>query len=231
MKSGHQPFICLTGIDGCGKSRHIQHLKEKLFQDKQLSAEILSVWDITNLDRYHSHPFISDRMAIHRYLATISPPARALFILHALMESLVHLRQGKPRVILAEGYWYKYLFSELLHTRDRTASGKLEPGIVSDDAFFFRSVSGFPVPDTIILLDVSPEAVWERKPSVTPYECGFKPPSRETFIGFQTRLRTEILAHAAGQGWSRVNADRPWEEVAQDIWKLLHQSVFPNSPA
>ncbi|MFZ2960653.1 MAG: hypothetical protein WA705_27550 [Candidatus Ozemobacteraceae bacterium] len=205
------PIICLTGIDGCGKSTHLKTISRRLAEEKKVTAAFLTVWDISRNKRYQSHSFISDKEAIYRYLATLHGGARMLFIAHALMESLELLLEEKPDVILADGYWYKYLFSESLH------------GLGVD--WLLKAVTGFPEPHKCVLLDIPAERSWARKPGITPYECGMAEPGEKTFLSFQTRLRQEMLRYARGKNWSVISVDRPVNDVADELWKLLKDEV------
>ncbi|MBF0548372.1 MAG: hypothetical protein HQM08_28310 [Candidatus Riflebacteria bacterium] len=205
------PIICLTGVDGCGKSTHIKRLRERIQLEKGKKCEILSVWDITNLPKYQTHPFISDRTVIHRYLASLHSPARALFILHALMESLDSILEKKPDIILAEGYWYKYILTETLHFQN--------------SELLFKFAEAFPLPSKVVLLDVPPEDVWERKPTVTLYECGFSEPSRDSFIAFQSLLRKIMIEFCKHKGWKAIDARPPQDDVASEIWKQIKDEV------
>lgn len=203
------PMVCLTGIDGCGKSTHARLLAEHL-AEKGIAVTGLSVWDIARNPRYHHHPFISDREAIHRYLTLLHGGARALFILHALHESLAlagEAGNAASKLILADGYWYKYVFTEHLHGQP------LE--------WLLQVISGFPRPIVTILLDLEPAAAWARKPAVTPYECGFQPPGERAFLDFQVRLRDLFRRRAAVEGWKTVAVDRPISEVAAEIARLV----------
>ncbi|MBF0502014.1 MAG: hypothetical protein HQM09_17880 [Candidatus Riflebacteria bacterium] len=237
------PIICLTGIDGCGKSTHVRRVENWLAGDSLINIDVspvnqdnerpadnkknadvfdehtgglsprriatLSVWDITRLSKYHSHPFISDKRAIHEYLGKLSGPARALFILHALHESLEAARQTGATMIIADGYWYKYVFTEYLHGCD------LE--------WLLAAVGAFPKPSITIMLDLPPEASWARKPMVTPYECGFAPPCEDAFLSFQRRLRATLLDRASRDSWSIVPCNRPEAETAEAIHDIIIQ--------
>ncbi len=199
-------LICLTGTDGCGKSTHLKLIADWLSEEFGLPAVPVSVWEITRNPRYHSHPFISDREAIHRYLGSLEKGPRALFVFHALMEALERA-DPKGGILLADGYWYKYAFTEALH---------------GESLEWLQNVAErFPKPSRTILLDLPPGEAWSRKPKVTPYECGFAAPSEKTFLEFQARLRALFLDRAQKEGWDIVPADRPTVETARVLRELL----------
>lgn len=212
------PMICLTGIDGCGKSTHRRLLAEALTA-RGFQVTGLSVWDIAQNPRYHHHAFISDREAIHRYLTLLHGGARALFILHALHESLALAAEtvaepsvpmkSSSRIMVADGYWYKYVFTEHLHGQP------LE--------WLLQVVAGFPRPVGTILLDLEPSEAWARKPSITPYECGFQPPSERAFLDFQVRLRDIFHRRAVVEGWKSVSVTRPISEVSAEIIRIAQE--------
>lgn len=203
------PLICLTGIDGCGKSTHLKKLSDRLFEQLGKRPPILSVWDISRLTRYHTHPFITDREALYQYLGSLHGGARALFILHALRESLDSILDTNPRLVLVDGYWYKYLLTEILHDDD------LE--------WLLQTTAGFPRPVGTVLLDLSGDTSLKRKPSLTPYECGFAKPGPATFVPFQNRLRSSLLDMARQEHWPVVDVDRPEFAVAEQIWNHVEK--------
>lgn len=207
----HPPILCLTGIDGCGKSTQLRRLAGRLASERQLKAVILSVWDISRNSRYQSHPFISDKAAIYTYLASLHGGARMTFIVHALLESMELLLEEKPDVILADGYWYKYLFSEHLH------------GLPIE--WLMKTVTGFPPPKRVILLDLPPEKSWERKPLLTPYECGMKKPGKQTFLSFQTKLRDVLIAYFEQNKLPVIEAHHQEDEVTAGVWKIMKDEV------
>ncbi|RCK79087.1 MAG: Thymidylate kinase [Candidatus Ozemobacter sibiricus] len=211
--AANPPLVCLTGIDGCGKSTHIRGLSEWLANTHGRRAAHLHVWEIAHNPRYHHHPFIADPAAVHRYLALLSGGPRALFIFHGLLESLHLVRQARPDLILANGYWYKYAFTEAL---------------TGTDPQWLRTFAAvFPRPVVTVLLDLDPALAWSRKSTVTPYECGFQPPSEATFVAFQSRLRASLRDEAAREGWPVVAVDRPPAAVGADLIRILETEVLP----
>ncbi len=203
------PMICLTGIDGCGKSTHLATLSDRLQKHLGEQVPVLNVWDIARQSRYQSHALLADREALYRYLGSLHGGARGLFILHALRESLDSILDSHPKMILVDGYWYKYLLTEILH----------DPGC----EWLYDCTAGFPRPVGTILLDLSAEASLKRKPSLTPYECGFSRPGPETFVPFQNRLRTSLQEMARRERWPIVDVDRPVFAVAEQIWMQVEK--------
>ncbi len=202
-------LIAVTGIDGCGKSTHVRRLATRAVAAGGLPLPTLSVWDIARHPRYQHHPFICDRAAVHQYLATLSGGARALFVMHGLLESWALLSPDEQGVVLADGYWYKYVLTEHLH---------------GENLDWLLGVAGrLPTPKYTVLLDLDPAVAWRRKPRVTPYECGFKNPGEVTFIAFQTRLREQLLALAARERWRVVDVDRPEDAVAADLDRIVRE--------
>lgn len=207
MDQNAQRIFCLTGIDGCGKSTQTRLLQEWLENEGAIEFSTFGVWDITRSPRYQGHAFISDKAAIHQYLGRLHGGARALFIFHALFEALA-MNAGKP-FLGADGYWYKYAFTEHLHGENLTWLEKV--------------AAGFPRPRLVLFLDLAPELAWKRKEAFTPYECGFKEPNEANFIEFQTKLRNLFVQKAAQEGWAVLPADQPPETVANEIRKLIAQ--------
>ncbi|MBI3039645.1 hypothetical protein HYY75_11485, partial [bacterium] len=147
-------LICLTGIDGSGKSTHLRRLSKWLEEKHNLKSSPLSVWEIAKNPTYHKHPFISDRNAVHKYLGMLHPTARALFIFHGLFESFDLTKDSIAPIVIADGYWYKYAFTENLQGQDLD---------------WLLAICGrFPKPKLTILLDLDPVDAWQRKPNITP---------------------------------------------------------------
>ncbi len=204
--------ICITGIDGCGKTTQIRRLAKWLEESGFPPPPVLSVWEIAKNPRYQNHPFISDRKAVHQYLSQLHGGARALFVFHALLESLALTEGSAGNITLADGFWHKYAFTEHLH---------------GEDIKWLSQVAGrFPRPVLSILLDIEPQAAWKRKPAVTAYECGFQKPSEEDFIVFQTKLRLLFLEISRAESWESVNGERGEEEVFRDIVQSIQNTCF-----
>jgi thymidylate kinase len=211
-KTPPRAFFCLTGPDGCGKSTHVRRLSAWLQNEQHQKTGVFSVWEIAKNPRYHSHAFISDRRAVNQYLGLLHGGSRALFVFHGLYESYSLAMSEEPAALLADGHWHKYAFTEHLH---------------GEDLEWLKNIAGgFPQPRVTIFLDISPEIAWDRKQgAVTAYECGFASPTREHFLEFQTRLRDLFLREAQEAGWIVLATDRPEDDVADDIKKIVEKEV------
>jgi thymidylate kinase len=156
-------LVVITGADGSGKSSLIAELVKSLnLQFGEGFAVSTSVWDSMLLFKAFK------KEDVEKYLNGLSGSARSLFIFHALSQSLSLALSGKAKVIFSDGYFYKYVVSELAYGVDReTVQG--------------ASV-GFPKPDFSFYLDIAPEEAASRKSKITTYEGG------SSFIDFQKKM-------------------------------------------
>jgi thymidylate kinase len=155
-------LIVVTGPDGSGKSSVIAEMIRSLnLKHGEGFAVSASVWD-------SMLAFKSFRKEdVEKYLGGLSSPSRALFIFHALSNSLNMAQSGKARVIFSDGYFYKYAATELAYGVDPEA---IRGACVS-----------FQKPDYTFFLEISPEEAFARKEKVTHYEGG------EKFVEFQKK--------------------------------------------
>lgn len=177
--------ICITGPDGAGKSTLIAGLIEALeARHGAGSAVHVQVWDALQ--------GLLDRAAAQRYLAVVDHRSRALLLLHAVSRALALGESSGARVVLLDGYWFKYAVSELEHG--------------APEALFAGCAEGFPAPDRVFALDLDPEEALRRKAELTDYERGFGD-DPEAFLAFQRRLRArwEALETAVGP-WTHLSA-------------------------
>lgn len=186
-------IIEITGNDGSGKSTLIRHLTEL---DPGYSE--VSVWDA--MDR----GLFPDKDVVDRYLCSLNPDARLLFLAHALSSSVE--KAGFEKELIFNGYFHKYFATELSLGADR--------GLV--DAL----ISYFKTPDLIIYLDVDPEVAAGRKNRFTRYECGLKDPNRDDFLEFQKTLPPfwEVFDR---QNWVVIDANRDFEQVLKDVTEVI----------
>ena len=147
-------LICITGMDGSGKSTLI-----KLLMEKQAGIIPSSVYDLLILPELRGNPPVVIGKGIDEYLSIMHPEGRFLFLLHAYYEGLMYRMSQNPPYIIADGYWYKYFATE-------AAMGGNIP--------YMQNVAAiFPAPDMIFYLQVPDEIATERKGKFTGYECGY----------------------------------------------------------
>jgi len=178
--------IAVTGPDGSGKSTLCARLSEAL------GAARVSVWDAMA-----SSGLFATRGAVAEYFQDLDGPSRTLFIYHALSRSMDLAARSGARILLVEGYWYKYAVTEIAY------------GV--DPKFVEAAASAFQKPLLTIRLDVAAEESWSRKSAPTAYESGDAEapgvPSEARYVAFQSRLRPiwESLEGRHGP-WARVPA-------------------------
>lgn len=190
-------LICITGIDGVGKSTLVD-----LFSDKFPEAYISNIWDIMD-GGIETVPFKS-KQDIDNYLCELSPDSRLLFLAHALKYSVDKALDSGCDLVFLNGYYYKYFASELA----LGASTNLVDLLIST----------FPIPDYIFNLELPLTDIANRKPYFSRYECGLsKQPSKDYFIHFQK----EALAQ-----WKVFDADNWTDLSAKDSPEDLLKSIL-----
>jgi len=158
-------IIVVTGKDGSGKSTLIK----KLIENIPNSMEI-TIWDALDPNLFNSKQKVDD------YLSKLTPNSRALFLAHALIQSMEMALKSEQSILLFNGYFYKYFSSEL-------AYGANELLIKNLSDFF-------PKPSKVIKLNISSNMAFRRKTKVTKYECGLKEVNEQNFISFQDKLKS-----------------------------------------
>ena len=159
-------LIVITGADGTGKSTLI-----KTVLSSGIKAKEASIWDAMDPAIFQSKKQIDD------YLKSLLINARLLFLSHAIIQSYEKALKSDIEIVLFNAYYYKYFASEL--------SFGANPILVQSLIDFF------PKPDLVIELILDVEKCYERKKSVTNYECGFNEPNKDSFIRFQTSARAQ----------------------------------------
>jgi thymidylate kinase len=99
-------IICITGMDGTGKSTLIKGLKEHLD-----SCYVATIWDLM-ASPVKGLPFKS-KQEIDNFLCELSPDSRLLFLAHAMKYAIDKALLSSVNNILIDSYYYKYFASEL----------------------------------------------------------------------------------------------------------------------
>lgn len=205
MSDTPRPLLCVTGGDGSGKSTQVARLAAHL-QSRGLSMAPVTIWD----------PFLDPSFAaalpftapgeVYGYLKALSPVSRAHFLFHALHVALDLAAARRADVTVLNGYWYKYLATEVAHGGDEGTLRSL--------------TAGFPVPDATVVLAVPPVVAAERKVLRSDYESGYGDAVGD-FLAFQERSHTVLDALGMELNWTRVDGTAPEAAVTAAIVSAL----------
>lgn len=162
-------IVCITGMDGTGKSTLIRSLKPDF-----PNAQIATIWDaFTQSDNGLA---FESKQAIDEYLCRQGPDARLMFLAHAMKQALDIALMTNPELLFVNGYYYKYFASELA----LGAPLKLVKALAK----------AFPTPDLVLHLELPIALAAARKTRWSRYECGLQQtPSQEGFVGFQQKVK------------------------------------------
>ncbi len=166
-------LICVTGIDGSGKSTLVNKLNEEIKNSK-----IVTIWDLMKKPSLRECFSFKSKEDIDRYLEQLHHPARALFMFHCLAEPMTlafeEAKEKGTEVLLLDGYWFKYAASEIAF------------GANPDEIRGLAKV--FPDPDLVLYIEIDSKVALSRKKTFSGYEGGYDPGRTEQgFIDFQSR--------------------------------------------
>lgn len=192
--SNKPKLICITGMDGSGKSTVISKLLKRY--DNAIEC---SVWN----------PFYNPKTKIFEsknklfnYLFQLNTDARLLFITHALSQSINNaIKSGRSHIFI-NAYYYKYFSSELCMGADKNLIKNL-------GQFFIKE-------DFTVLLNISPQETYKRKQSITKYECGMRPNNENNFINFQSEC-LKTMGDYATPNWLQVDATQDIDKIIERI--------------
>lgn len=192
--------VCVTGVDGCGKSTQIAALT-KMLDERNHTVQHVSIWDgLSSKPIREALPFPS-RIHVYRYLRILTPKARAHFLFHALQVSLDLAARNVCDVLLIDGYWYKYYATEVAH-----GAGQADVRTMA---------SSFQRPDRTFYLSVPPDEAFARKVRCTDYESGYG--DGQQFLHFQRRSQFVLDALAAELKWTVLDGHGAPERITQTI--------------
>lgn len=200
--------ICITGADGSGKTTQIARLRDRLTH-ADLTVSVVTVWDAFTDPAVAQVLPIAGPSDIHGYLALLGPNSRPHFLFHALHLALEQAWRTGPRVILLDGYWYKYFAAEAAHG--------------GDPAVLQALASSFPEPDLTFHLDVGVDEAARRKAHHTGYESGFGR-GAGGFTAFQHRVRGHLDELARDRNWVHIHAGATPEELTARLWQQIGDS-------
>lgn len=160
-------LVCVTGIDGSGKSTLIAELKKEFPK-----ARVVTIWDMMRNPDFSKVSLFRESKDVDTYLSLLKPPARTFFLFHCMSEAIQSALKENHDLILIDAYWYKYGASEI-------ASG-------GSPSLILNMGEAFPKPDFIFFLDLDSSDALARKGQYSGYECGYHPErAAEGFVNFQ----------------------------------------------
>lgn len=197
-------FITIEGIDGCGKSTILDFIKDTV------EGGGYSVESPKNINDMHFHA--SRSLAELRKL--IWPPED--------WKSYAHIMPRDYWMYL-QAAWYS-VQSEHFYKPSLKKNNK-----IITDGWVYKfmaklAVDGFPAdlvesvfsnvakPDLIVMLDVSPETIYQRKRGFSSYEKGSMigeiSDDGDSFISYQSQVRSELLKMASRCNWCILEIDQ-----------------------
>jgi thymidylate kinase len=210
-------LVCVTGIDGAGKSTIVDALAERLRGPGHRVA-VSAIWDPIVEPYVAGRTFFNDPSEVDPFLAQLDPISRMYFFGHVLHLSLVRAMALNPDVLVLNAYWYKYFATEIAHGGDPVA---------------LRAItSPFPVPDVTFQLVLPLAEAARRKGVFSGYESGFGPaPTQEAFEAFQPPAVAAMDLLASEFGWTIISGEQPEEEMLEQVLGHLHRlEIGPGVP-
>jgi len=194
--------ICITGLDGSGKSTQVKLLSKKL-KDSRIS----SVWDLITRAEFQEWSVYKMPPDIEKYVMNLSPTARTLFVFHTFQEAYVRAMQSNVEYLIFDGFWYKYLAIELAMGCDKALGDFLK--------------TQYQEPDFVFYLNLANESLPIRKPKISHYESGNKDE-----IDYDNFLRIQKNAKVIIEGFLPkktvwINAEKKISFIEEKITTLI----------
>lgn len=205
-------LICIAGPDGSGKTTQLTKLAEHFAFDNKNKVAAVTIWDMLLDPKFKELIAFKSPRQVDKYLGTLDPIARSLFLYHCMKQALALALQKDVDVILLNAYWYKYYATEVAHGGDATLLRTLAEQI-------------FPEPELTLYLDVSPQESAQRKGDamLSDYETGFAAnKTQEAFIALQTVAQAELAKLSIEKGWKVIDGTLGADKITSEIMAAIH---------
>ena len=194
-------FIVFEGLDGAGKSVQIVMLKNWLKRMKLRSF----------MTKEPTENITGNILKIALRMEKLSPLTDALLFAADRAEHIdkeIKKRLKKGQIVISE----RYVYANIAY---QTAQGVSER--------FIKNINDFAVkPDLVILLDASAETAISRDWNVLHY----MPQKFEKSKKFNEKVRKKYLELAKKYESVVVDANRPIDEVFEDVKNVVNRSMF-----
>ena len=193
--------ICITGLDGCGKTTQAKLLAKKL-----QGSRIVSVWDLIKCPEFQDWTIYKNPPNVEQYVANLHPVSQSLFIFHAFDVAYRYALNSEVDYIIFDGYWYKYW--------------AIEQAMGAPDTLGQFFSSQYLVPDYTFYLDLPLDILLTRKKQISVYESANQTDKILAFIGIQYKAK-EILKKILPENTIQLNATENIDIIHQKIVKKL----------
>lgn len=208
-------LITITGPDGSGKSSLVRTI---IGQGQHgLRIKEVSIWDILS-----KNSLINNKAKVMELLRTIDTVPRAYFLLFSLSQALSDaMKQEDADIILLNGYWYKYMVSEL--------------GFGLNFQTAIHLTEDLPKPEMTFFLEVCPATALKRKQGeLSAYEAGNADQNQteKAFLKFQNSLQIhwQKLEEKSGP-WMHLVESSTIEDRTNAILRYITKPESPTSSA
>lgn len=199
-------LVAITGPDGAGKDTLIQSLLRP-------GVRAVTIWDsLMDPEFRKAFPILPEK--IDSYLKVLTSPARALFLAHAIRQSLERaFKDSSSHTLILNGYWMKYFACEVAY------------GSTSESMLALAEL--LPLPKKILYLDLPVEVALSRKSKLSGFETGFAEPElrRDRFVSFQSQVHSVLHSWQKQSGWIRIDATQAPEEVLKRTREELNEFI------
>lgn len=193
-------LICITGMDGIGKSTLINMLASQIN-----SCYIANIWDLLD-SQVKGLPFRTKK-DLDNYICDLTPDSRFLFLAHALKYSTDVALSTNKKIILLDSYYFKYMATEL--------------ALGAEITLVMEVVQRFPKPHLVVELKLPMDEIIKRKTKFSRYECGLaEVADKLSFIKFQEKVK-EKWQEISIKNFHTLNAIESKEMLVGKILNLI----------
>ncbi len=194
--------ICITGLDGSGKSTQAELLATKL-----PNSRIVSVWDIITREEFKAWTIYKKDLNVEKYVVNLHSTSRSLFIFHAFNEAYQRAINTEADFLIFDSHWYKYWAIEQAM------------GAPASLAEFFKNQ--YQPSDLIFYLQLSLQSQIDRKTKISVYESGQNGSKKiDNFVKIQSKAKS-ILEVLLPRDTIYLQAENTVEKLSDEILKTV----------